>query len=259
MTEIFTDKKFNSPSNIGALSFIARYHKSLLILIIIAIQFFVRTKQGHPYINNGLAISWLIFSLSLFSIKGTYLRFVSTTFTGMMGYMLIDNLFFDIKHFEANDIYLISCMLSASIVFTITEQIINPVWYRIQRKELASIIMLIVIPLFLLAGRNYLDHYSTIFQYLGWAPLPPGNPFFKSDAFCLIVSSAFIFYNTRLLDRRVSLYFLLMNVSNYVDEMRYNPLEESMSEWALVILITIGWLIYTLCYVVKNRRKLVTP
>lgn len=223
----------------------------MVMLIIIAIQFYVRT-YGQEYIKDGFAFSWVILGLCASATGKNLLHYMGVYFTALMGYTVIDNHFFDLKHFTEADVYLISSVTIASVMYASNEWRKNK---QIDTIERNGSVLLLVVAVFILSGRNYLDYYPAIFSFLHWGPLPAGNPYFKSDAFAHILAAALFVYCTRKLDRRIAVYYLLLASSNYVDEMYFDPTKDTPSEWALIVIIHLACIPWIASYIRQLHLK----
>lgn len=232
------------------LRFIYKYKCSLVMLIIVATQFYVRT-YGQQHIKDGFAFSWVILGLCAAVTGKNLLHYTGVFFTGLMAFTVIDNHFFDLKHFTSADLFFVLSVTAASVIYALYE-------YKgkgITVQERNGSILLLVVAAFILLGRNYLDYYPAIFSILHWGPIPAGNPYFKSDAFAHILAAALFVYSTRKLDRRIAVYYLLLAASNYVDEMYFDPTKDTPSEWALIVIIHLACIPWVAFYIRQLHLK----
>lgn len=230
-----------------------RYHKSFIILVVIALNFYIRIpgttiRENPKLFTNALAIAWLIWPLAIFANASKLQRWAGGVFVALMSYCLIDNLYFSLKEWTDFDLYSISGILAAGAASL-------PFVYRkgiaLNRREILSVVLLFLTAWFIIAGRNYMEHYPELFHWLGWTYNTTGGPFFNADGLAGILSCAYLIANNTSLNRRIAIVQLLYAMHNYLDETKYDPTHDTAEELGTIIVITL----FSIWFVGSGLRK----
>lgn len=221
--------------------------------MVIVLNFYIRIpgtgiRENPRLFTNAMAIAWLIWPLTIFGAASNLQKWAGGVFLALMSYCLIDNLHFNLKEWSSFDFYSVATIgaagvISAAFIF----------WKGIQwnKREIVSVILLFATAWIIIAGRNYLEHYPALFNWLGWTYNTTGGPFFYADAFAGILFCAYLIANNTSLNRRMAIVHLLYAMHNYFDETRYDPTHDTAEEMGTIIVITL----FAIWFVGSGLRK----
>lgn len=238
-----------------------KYYKTILLLLIILLQFYIRTPVDYQSFDVGIGISYLLIGLCCLSFKGQYLRYATILFMSLMSFALIDNLFFSLMSFTVADAIglcgiPLACITGASIHYYKL-----PSKPAMGRKEAISIVLLLSVTSLYFLALNHKQFYPVVFNIMGWENQPHGVPYYQCQAFTEILCSVLMLLNLVRLDLLTAIYHLLHTLRNYLEEVAGEPTKYNLVEWQVIskinylyVAMLLGFITYRVWKSYRHRK-----
>lgn len=218
-------------------------YKTILLLLVIRLQFFIRTEDGISFFDNGIVISYLLIGLCCISFNGQYLRYATLVYFGVMAYALIDNTFYSIQTFTSADVICLSLFIGLPAGYAAWHYRALKVKPTLGKRELMSIALMLAICAIYLFGRSHREYFPPIFNLMGWHYDPIGTVYYQSQAFTEVLCSILVLANVLSLDFLTAIYHLMLTLHNYINEVAGDNTKATMVDWEVVGKIHIIYII----------------
>lgn len=235
---------------------------TVFILLIIRLQFYIRTEAGNAFFDNGVAVSYILFALCCLSFKGLYTRYAAVHLIAISLYAIVDNTWFSIMKFSNTEETILLALFLVTNFFTFRhwmKKSDNEI--KINSRDAITAAFIVFIAITYLAGRNHREYFPDAFKLMGFTNDMYGTAYYQSQALTEVVCSVVLIMNTFRLDLLTAIYHLLLTIHNFLGEVAGNNTRATMADWEVVNLIhgtyaimLLGYLLYQWWKHYKQRR-----